>query len=90
MYLNHCPQDTYFEITELWFEYKDRMYYMDRGIEEGEIVYILENSEENITLSTKSPQTNESINITFTKEEAFQICGEPIQKKPKTKRITKR
>lgn len=92
MYLNSCKENTYFEITELWFHYEERIEYAKRGIEEGSIVYIVENTKEKVTVASeiKIEDINQIINTSFNRIDAMQICGEPLQKKPKTKSIIKK
>lgn len=84
MYLTNCKENTYFEITEIWFHYNERIEYAKRGIEEGRILYILEKKNNHIIVNSES-----NIETSFTYDEALQICGE-TQKKPKTKCITKK
>ena len=85
MYITNCKENTYFEITEIWFHYNERIEYAKRGIEEGTVVYILKNNDEQITVNSES-----NIETSFTYDEALNICGEPLQKKPKIKSMIKK
>lgn len=92
MYLTYCEEDTYFLITELWFNYNDRNYYSQRGINEGTMLYILKNKEGLITVRHEAQLEGElkEIQTIFNYDDSLQICGETLQKKPKTKRIIKK
>ena len=85
MYLTHCEENTYFEITEIWFHYYERMEYAKREIEEGKVLYISEKNDKHIIVNSES-----NIVTSFTYDEAMQICGEQLQKKPRTKSIIKK
>lgn len=83
MYLAHCTKNTYFEITEIWFPYDDRKLYSKRGIDEEKIVYVLENNNEQITISSQIQIEDklETINTTFSYEDSLQIWGNVLTKK---------
>lgn len=82
MYLTNCKENTYFEITEIWFPYEDRDFYKKRGIDEQKIIYVLENNEQ-ITISSQIQIEDklETINTTFSYEDSLQIWGNVLTNK---------
>lgn len=90
MYLTDCPKDTYFEITEIWFHYEDKIKYSKKGIDEGKVIYVVENDGENIIkINSEIPETKDTSTTIFNPIDAMQIYGNFLEKKPKQKTLHK-
>lgn len=74
MTLFSCEKDNYFFIEELWFYYKQMEFYNEKGLLEGEIIYVNDKDEESITV------VNNKNYLKLPKEDALNIYGNIPQK----------
>ena len=68
--LTSCPNKKYFDVQELWFRYKERIEFEEKGLFEGTRVFVADKTEDNVIIKT------EVMTINLTYEEASDVYGD--------------